>query len=511
LAAEYARKDAQLDHGGASVLCEMFLSAAAAAAFFDDDLDPVLNAGLGVLPDGSVVHQMVQEVRAICATHSAFEDVWRLLVRRFGDRDASKAIMNQAIVVMALTLGHGNFAETVRLAVNSGWDTDCTAATAGALLGIMKGISILPADWVSKMGKTLACGIAVKHRHASFEELTDDTARVGVEVARLRNTAIDFQGAPDVPLRPAPIPDIALDVAYPEDPVLSPSRPTPVRLRFCNASARPRSGAWRLELAAHLTCTVVDGTLDLAVGETREVEVLVSARPGPLWDRNPLVLQWRDDDGSTTRRFHFGLGGARLWRVYGPYWDMWDTTRYTVCPYHHDDVLMMPHGGDSWNQYARLDRAYIDEDRLLHEDIHEELPEQIEAGEDYLDGAQLAGFRGQACFYLVRELVAARPCRVNFHLTSNSPIAAWFDGREIARRERGPEVSPQDGWIEAVDVDSTPRRLVVKLARQGDALSFCLTAMAGQADPDRRRGISVFADLLGDIPLVETKRDCAAK
>lgn len=509
LAAEYARRDAQLDHGGASVLCEMFLSAAAAAAFFDPNPDRAIDAGLAVLPGGSAVHRMVEQVRTICAAHPRFEDAWRLVVRRFGDRDASKAIMNQAIVVMALTLGRGDFAETIRLAVNSGWDTDCTAATAGALLGILKGSAALPRDWEAKLGATLTCGIAVKHRNASFEQLAEDTARAGVEIARTRNAAVAIAGAPEVPLRTPPAPDIRLDAAYPEGPVLRAARPTPVRLRFHNDSPRPRTGSWSLEPAAHVVCSTVDGTLDLAPGETREVEVLVSARPGVLWDKNPLALQWRDHDGTAGRLFRFGLGGARLWRIYGPYWDMWDTTKHPVCPYHHDDFLSMPHGGDSWNQYARLDRRYLDEDRLLREDLPEELPETLEAGEDYLDGADLAGFRGQACFYLVREIVAARPCKVNFHLTSSAPLAAWFDGREIARRERGPEVSPQDGWIEAVDVDSTPRRLVVKLARQGDALSFCLTAMAGQADPDRIRGISVFADLLGDLPMMETGKGSA--
>ena len=76
-----------------------------------------------------------------------------------------------------------------------------------------------------------------------------------------------------------------------------------------------------------------------------------------------------------------------------------------------------------------------------------------------------------------------------------------------AHPSRGP--ASRLTWIEAVDVDSKPRRLVVKLARQGDALSFCLTAMAGQADPDRIRGISVFADLLGDLPMMETGKGSA--
>lgn len=496
LAADYARLDAQLDHGGASVLCEMFLAAAAAAAFFDDDLGRVLAAGLAVLPPGGPVRRMVAETAEICAAHPRHQDAWRLLVRRFGDRDASKAIMNQAIVVMALTLGKGDFAETIRLACNSGWDTDCTAATAGALLGLMKGHAAFPAGWVEKLGKTLACGIKVKHQHATFDELAEDTARVGVEVARLRGADVVILQAPELPLRPRPEPGVKLGVAYPDEPALRPGRNTPLRLLFTNESTRTLSGPWRLEAPERCDCSCREGTLSLAPGETAELELLVSPRPGPLWDKNLFALHW---DGAKTYRF--GLSGARLWRVYGPYWDMWDTTKDAVCPYNHDNVFSFPKNGDSWNHYARLDRPYLDEERLLREDLPGELPEELAVGEDYLDGAQLAGFRGQACFYLVRELVAAEPTQVTFNLTCDVPSVIWIDGKELCRREAGRGVSLQDGGkVGPVEIGPTPKRLVVKVARQSDALSLCLIAIAG-GDPEHKRGISMFADCLGDLPL----------
>jgi len=498
LAAEYARKDAQLDHGGASELCEMFLAASAAAAFFDDDLERVLEAGLAVLPADSVVHRMVKETRAICAAHPRFEDAWRLLVRRFGDRDASKAIMNQSIVVMALIFGRGDFAETMRLAVNSGWDTDCTAATAGALLGIMKGASIFPADWVEKMGKTLSCAIEVKHKQATFDELNEDTARLGVEIALLRSRHVEILNAPQVTLRPRPAPGIKLDVAYPADPWLRAGQNTPVRLLFVNTAKTSVTGNWRVEVPARLGCSCTDGQLTLAAGEKAAVEIQLAPQPGPLWDKNLLTLHW-EGRGGDSRAFQFGLGGARLWRVYGPYFDMWDTTKNEVCPYNHDGIFTFPQDGDSWNHHVRLDKAYLDETRLLKEDIPEEMPEEIQVGEDYLDGRQIAGFRGQACFYLVRELVSEQPSDVPFHITANAPLAVWFDGKELARRERPKEVASQDGFVGPMNIGPAPKRLVIKIARQIDPLSLCVMA-AGWYGPARKSGVSMFADWLGNMP-----------
>ena len=445
---------------------------------------------------------MVNETRSICAAHPRFEDAWRLVVRRFGDRDASKAIMNQAIVVMVLILGNGDFAETIRLAINSGWDTDCTAATAGALLGIMHGKSIFPSDWVEKMGKNLACDVNVKHRTASFDELTDDTARLGVEIAHLRNRHIEILNAPEVALRPQPELGIKLGVTYPSGPVVSPGQNTPVSLNFSNTSNKTLSGTWRLEAPKQFICSCTNGNITLVPGESAAIELLVYLpESGPVWDKNLLNLHWDGADGQT-QAYCFGLSGARLWRIYGPYFDMWDTSKNENCPYNHNGIFKMPGNGDGANNHVRLDKPYLDETRLLRADIPEELPEEIYAGEDYLDGTQIAGFHGQACFYLVRELVAKEPCDIDFHITSNAPLVIWFDGKELDRRENGREVSPQDGLIESVNIGPIPKRLVIKLARQSDFLSFCAVAMREErGDPTHKRGISIFADNLGDLPI----------
>ncbi len=116
-----------------------------------------------------------------------------------------------------------------------------------------------------------------------------------------------------------------------------------------------------------------------------------------------------------------------------------------------------------------------------------------------LEGTQISGFRGQACFYLVRELVAGEVRELSFNVTANAPFAVWFDGKELARRDHARDISVQDGRIGPMQVGPTPKRLVIKLARQTDYLSLCAMPVGG-GDPERKRGISMFADWLGNLP-----------
>ena len=50
---------------------------------------------------------------------------------------------------------NSNFKKSIIYAVNCGDDTDCTAATAGALLGIIHGHAALPEKWKSPIGKKI--------------------------------------------------------------------------------------------------------------------------------------------------------------------------------------------------------------------------------------------------------------------------------------------------------------------------------------------------------------------
>lgn len=507
LAAELARPDAELDHGGLSVEIECFLSAAAAAAFLVSDLDQALDQGLAVLPPESRVRTVLARSRAICARHADSHDAWRMLLREFGDRDASKAITNLALTFLALFHGRGDFHRTIQLCIWAGWDTDCTAATAGALLGVLHGPACLPADWLGKLGPTLVCGIEVRHKHASLKELTEATCLLGVEMAGARNFAVTLVGAPPVAVRPAPAPAPRIEVAYPEEPVLRSRGETPVTLILRNPGAAPITAPLSWQVPA--SCAAVDPLPDrceVPGNAAREIRLRIRhAGAEFIPDKNLFRVAWGEPGRPLVAAREFGLGGARQWQVYGPYWDMWDVTRSAECPYNNATKQSNPFvagcGGDSYSQYVRLDHPYLDESRLCREDIPEELPLAVEVGEDLITNERFGGFLGQACYYLVRT-VRSRDYTgpAQFSVARSGPYRVWFDGKELHAdpRPRAWGGYETDGAT-TVGLTGRPQRLVIKILRVGDEtvrvqpLFIRSDFMAGG-----RRGISYLCDCLED-------------
>jgi len=51
---------------------------------------------------------------------------------------------------------NGNVRQSVIIAVNRGYDTDCTAASAGALCGALSGTSTIPKDWIETLDRGIA-------------------------------------------------------------------------------------------------------------------------------------------------------------------------------------------------------------------------------------------------------------------------------------------------------------------------------------------------------------------
>ena len=507
LAAELATFDAELDHGGASVEIERFLAACNAQAFISQKLDDVLAAGLRVVPADSRAAYAVDDVRRICTKYPEPFDAWRLIIREYGDRDASKAITNHALVLMSLFLGQMDFRKTMLICARAGWDTDCTAATAGALLGAMNGCASLPADWLSRLGETLVCGIQVKHSGVTLVQLAEDTARVGVEMAAARNRQVTLTDTPDVAVRPAPAPDVRMDAQYPQEPVLWNEKPTPVTLTVSNPGTESISGALALDVPDGIEVTGADKALTVPAAGAASVNLTIRRRQGGEWlaDKNLLPTRFVSD-GKVAAERRWGLGGARQWLVYGPYWDMWDRDRYSICPFHNDQVKCTPGQagiqGDTYNAYAHIAHPYLDEARLLREDIAEELPFRVECGEELMTEAHLGGYMGQGCYYLVRTFrYLGEPRGAALRVGTIGPYRMWVDGKQIAHEDRVRGWAVQDHAYGGGGVHLTgeTQRLVVKVARVTDDFKFSVIFL-GAGDPERKRGISFMFDELEDLP-----------
>lgn len=503
LAAELACYDGQLDHGGMSVEIERFQSAMAACAFVCANVNEVLEKASPILRYDSTLPEMIREVRTICQDHPDHAQAWRLVIRRYGHRDASKAVTNFALVLMALFLSNGDFRHAMLIVVNSGWDTDCTAATVGALLGILGGTKVLPKEWTDKLDPHLTCALNIPHKDVSLDKLTDDTCQVGIEITHTRNVNIELIDSPDVLIRSKPIPRPEIHINYPAAPVLWAQRKTPVEIQICNRLDCELTGAFEITHPEHLCCTQNRTVLTLPPGGVGTVNVDISLRAGETWlqDKNLLTARWTGANTCHVEKT-FGLAGARHWLVYGPYWDMWDKDTYDVCPYHNREVICHPCkagcGSDSYNQYARLEGQYLDEAKLLHEELPAELPMRLETATDLITQDDLGGFLGQACYYFVRTLQSSQPANCGVSIGRTGPYRAWVDGQELQSRSDIRSWTPwEQEHVKYFDFEGVPRRLVIKAVRVGDEFKLSTTLIGG-GDPERKRGISWFLDCLSN-------------
>ena len=139
LASEFATRDGQLDHYGESIWAECFLAALESEAFFEDNLHKLIHKALEVVPMESKFRELVLETMELCEKYKDIKVVITKLLFKYGHPDCTNMYQNMGIVIASLLLGENDIIKTSMMALNCGFDTDCTCATAGAIIGLLRG------------------------------------------------------------------------------------------------------------------------------------------------------------------------------------------------------------------------------------------------------------------------------------------------------------------------------------------------------------------------------------
>lgn len=79
----------------------------------------------------------------------------------FIDYNWCHTIPNAMIVVASLLYGKGDYAKSICMSVETGFDTDCNGATVGSVLGMANGISAIPEYWTRPIHDTLMTTITL--------------------------------------------------------------------------------------------------------------------------------------------------------------------------------------------------------------------------------------------------------------------------------------------------------------------------------------------------------------
>jgi len=462
LAATYAERDGTLDHSEESVGAEKMLSAMASMAFFIPDVRRLAEMFIHYLPAGSRIERLTRAAFEAYDEGLSLRDARQRLLALGGHPEACDSRLNIPFTFLGLLYGGNSMEQTLLSALKCGYDTDCTLASSGALLGQILGASHIPDSLKGPIGDQLVMGIQYHREEMTLSALARDTTRVGVLLAEELKTGVTITGAP--PLVPFPatavFPKTSMRVEYEGLPCGAPGRATPVTLHV--AGELPPEGA-------ELTLDVPPGWEALPASatvsaETRAVLVLrPHAHIEALPMRNLFTARLTNEERTS---YDFGVVGAGLWKFLGVYFDPLppqDRPELAERRFrHHFVALETEYLIEPWPDVDTLFRHWS---HLLGK------PAVIVSPQRRVDPTQVIGLQGEYCVYCARTVISPVERDAYFVVGNNDGFCIYLNGEKVM------EADEQTWWTPfnhagRVHLREGENLILVKLLKRGERLDF---------------------------------------
>ena len=154
-AAELAYRDAYISHRRQGIYGEMFFSASISAAFTVQHPIEALEIGLTEIPGDCALAKAVRWALEVAPQIKDYRQARAAMQERFAGMHGVHTINNACLTVWGLTIGGTDFTRVIGETVAMGLDNDCTAATAGSIIGAIVGKQGIPNQWVCSFNDTV--------------------------------------------------------------------------------------------------------------------------------------------------------------------------------------------------------------------------------------------------------------------------------------------------------------------------------------------------------------------
>ena len=156
LAADLAAKAGSVSHDGEAVYGAQVVAAIEAAAFFESEINNLLDIAVKFIPKDCVIAKLISDVRQWYSLDGNWRKTFQRIQEKYGyDKYGGNCHMvpNHAIIIMALLYGEKDFSKSLLVANTAGWDTDCNSGNVGCILGILNGLSGIDPTELAGTGK----------------------------------------------------------------------------------------------------------------------------------------------------------------------------------------------------------------------------------------------------------------------------------------------------------------------------------------------------------------------
>jgi len=154
-AAAMAYHDAYISHRRQGIYGEMFFSAAIAAAFSVNHPVEALEIGLTEIPENCAMARAVRWALGAAPEITNYRQARAAMTEHFKGMSDVHTINNACLTIWGLTIGGTDFTRVIGETVAMGMDNDCTAATAGSIVGAIIGKQGIPQHWYRNFNDTV--------------------------------------------------------------------------------------------------------------------------------------------------------------------------------------------------------------------------------------------------------------------------------------------------------------------------------------------------------------------
>lgn len=171
-AAAMAWNDARISHRRQGVYGAMFFAAAIAAAFIVDDPMDAIRIGLTEIPEQCGLAKAIRWALERAPEVTDYRAAREAVDQKFPGMHPVHTTNNACLTVFGLAIGQRDVTRVLGETVAMGLDNDCTAATAGSIVGAVVGRDAVPTEWTRSFGDTIHTYLN-QHSHFSIEDVVN--------------------------------------------------------------------------------------------------------------------------------------------------------------------------------------------------------------------------------------------------------------------------------------------------------------------------------------------------
>nr|MBQ4318414.1 ADP-ribosylglycohydrolase family protein [Clostridia bacterium] len=481
-ACELAGRDGQLDHYSESVWAEKFMAALESMAFFEDDIEVLIKDALSLIPADSKFRIMAEYTASLCRKYGDIKVVLTKVMFEYGHPDCTNMYQNMAIVIASLLLGGLDIIKTGMLALNCGFDTDCTCASAGSIIGILRGADDLKRAYeLDEVTYTL--GVRSNRRSDKVYDLAEDIARLAVIFAKQKSTDVIIEGAPDFEPDFESLPDFTLRTDYADmNPSIAPGGECSVVLNITNNTDADAVLDCEISSESNIHCEMPCFKVSVGAHGSAAIPIRFTLDKycESVSDKNIFTLS-----ANSAVIGDFGICGASAWKLSGPFWrtEPVITTQKILdnieakFPYskYIKESCVKGCGMDRLrhfhlNFHADTETEFMTEEELFKaasdgfaSSTHEE--KAVFIANDSFTMDELFSFKGPCTAYLSRIIEAPRDMTVFAQVGYSSPFALYVNGELIASRDDCNTWTAENVHLEGIKFKEGENRIVLRMTR----------------------------------------------